>query len=151
MLFCSCREQGLLSRSAAQASYCSGFPCFGGWTLGCAGLIAVVQLSCSVASRHVGSSKTRDRTYVYRIGRQILYHWATSEALESLLNVRFFPEDNDRWLTCIASLSRHQVTLLKEKPSSVQRQPFFLPERWGWKRLWSKNNKSQAIFCYTKE
>ena len=74
MLFCGYSEQVLLSGSAAQASYCSAFPCFGGWTLGCAGLIAVVQLSCSVAPRHVGSSKTRDPSYVYHIGRQILYH-----------------------------------------------------------------------------
>ena len=39
------------------------------------------QLWCKgvVAPRHVGSSKTRDRTYVPCIGRQILNHWATRE------------------------------------------------------------------------
>ena len=33
-----------------------------------------------VAPRHVGSSKTEDRTCVPCIGRWILYHWATREA-----------------------------------------------------------------------
>ena len=124
MLFCNCSEQGPLSRSAAWASYYSGFPCFGGWALGCAGSVALVQLSHLVAPRHVASFGIRDRTQVYHTGREILYHWATSEALESLLNVGLFSEDNDCWLTCIASLSRHQLTLLKEKPSSVKGNHF---------------------------
>ena len=34
-----------------------------------------------VAPQHVGSSQTRDRTHVCCIDRQILYHWATREAL----------------------------------------------------------------------
>ena len=34
--------------------------------------------------QHVGSSQTRDRMYVCCIGRWILYHWATKEALVSL-------------------------------------------------------------------
>ena len=34
-----------------------------------------------VAPQHVGSSQTRDRTRVCCIDRQILYHWATREAL----------------------------------------------------------------------
>ena len=36
----------------------------------------------SVAPRHVGSSRTRDWTRVSCIGRQILYHWATTESLK---------------------------------------------------------------------
>ena len=34
-----------------------------------------------VAPQHVGSSQTRDQTLVSCIGKQILYHWATREAL----------------------------------------------------------------------
>ena len=39
------------------------------------------QLGCTrlVASRHVGSSKTRDRTGVPCVARQILNHWTTRE------------------------------------------------------------------------
>ena len=32
-----------------------------------------------VTSWHVGSSRTRDWTHIYFIGRHILYHWATRE------------------------------------------------------------------------
>ena len=42
-----------------------------------------------VAPRHVGSSRTRDRTCVPCIGRQILNHCATREALNKLfLNLK---------------------------------------------------------------
>ena len=37
-----------------------------------------------VAPRHVGSSWTRDQTHVPCIGRWILHHWATREALVNL-------------------------------------------------------------------
>ena len=41
-----------------------------------------------VALQHVGSSQTRDQTRVSCISRQILYHWATWEALPpSLLSL----------------------------------------------------------------
>ena len=39
----------------------------------------------SVALQHVGSSQTRDQTHVSYIGRQILYPWATREALDHFL------------------------------------------------------------------
>ena len=41
------------------------------------------QLCCMglVASRHVGSSQIRDWTHVACVGRGILHHWATREAL----------------------------------------------------------------------
>ena len=51
-----------------------------GATLSCMGLVA----SWHVAPWHVGSSWTRDRTCVSCIGRWILYHRATREALSSL-------------------------------------------------------------------
>ena len=40
------------------------------------------------APRHVGSSRTRDRTRVPCIGRQTLNHCATREALGSLFKVK---------------------------------------------------------------
>ena len=39
-----------------------------------------------VAPRHVGSSQTRARTHVPRIGRQILNHCATREALGKIFS-----------------------------------------------------------------
>ena len=38
-----------------------------------------------VAPQHVGSSQTRDQTLVSCLGKQILYHWATREALGTSL------------------------------------------------------------------
>ena len=36
------------------------------------------------AVQYVGSSQTRDQTHVFCIGRWVLYHWATREALPKL-------------------------------------------------------------------
>ena len=44
-----------------------------------------------VAPRHVGSSQTRARTRVPRIGRQTLNHCATREAPMSYFYLSFFP------------------------------------------------------------
>ena len=38
-----------------------------------------------VAPRHVGSSRTRDRTGVPCIGKWILNHWTTREVLKSII------------------------------------------------------------------
>ena len=46
-----------------------------------------------VAPRHVGSSRTRARTHVPCIGRRVLNHCATREALE------IFPKRKCRWPT----------------------------------------------------
>ena len=43
-----------------------------------------------VTSRHVGSCRIRDQTHVSCLGRQILYHWATREALNALLTYNIF-------------------------------------------------------------
>ena len=57
------------------------------WALGHSGFsscsIRAQQLWCtgSADPQHVGSSWIRDRTHVSCIGRQILYHWTTREAL----------------------------------------------------------------------
>ena len=44
-----------------------------------------------VAAWFVGSSRTRDQTWVSCVGRWILYHWAIKEALKIMLIFFFFP------------------------------------------------------------
>ena len=84
---------------AAWASHCSGFSCCGARALGTrVSVVAASELSscgsralehrlssCStrdvIAPQHVGSSQTRDRTHVPCIGRRILNHCTTREAL----------------------------------------------------------------------
>ena len=74
-----------------RASCCSTFSCCGAWALGCTGFSSCgfwalehrfsscgAGLSCSVAH---GILPNRDWTHVCCIGRWILYHWATREAL----------------------------------------------------------------------
>ena len=73
LAFSSRSKQELLSNCSAWASHCSGFSCCGAqaqqlWVMGL------------VASQHVKSSQTRDKTHVPRIGRRILNHWITREA-----------------------------------------------------------------------
>ena len=51
----------------------------GGWAQ------ELCSLKSLVAPRHVGSSKTKEETHVSWIGRQILYHRATREALKYCL------------------------------------------------------------------
>ena len=57
--------------------------CYWAWALSHCGVGATVQLQCAglVALRQVGSSWTRDRTYVLSIGRQILKHRSPSSNL----------------------------------------------------------------------
>ena len=96
-LFSSFKEWGLLSSCGVKASHCGGFSCCGAGVWGTqASVVAAHSLShcgsrlertgsvvvtyglgCPAAcgifqDQHVGSSWTRDRTYVSRIGRQIL-------------------------------------------------------------------------------
>ena len=95
--FSSCGKWGLLSSCGAWASHCGGFSGCGARFLGCVSfrncsswaqqlrLMAprarAQQLWCSglAAPRHVGSSRSRDRTCVSWIGRQILSHWTTRQ------------------------------------------------------------------------
>ena len=82
-------EQGLLSSCGARASHCCGFSCCRAWAVGHVGFRSCSSWalehklsSCSsVAPLHVGSSQIKYRTCVSWIGRKILYHWATREAL----------------------------------------------------------------------
>ena len=91
-LFSSCGERGSLWSwcsgfsglwlpwGRAQALGLAGFRSCGPPRLQSAGAVVVAPgLSCSAA---LGSSQNRDRTCVSCIGRQILYHWATREALK---------------------------------------------------------------------
>ena len=48
--------------------------------------LSELWLTGLVAPRHVGSSQTRARTHVPCIGRQILNHCTTREALELIFN-----------------------------------------------------------------
>ena len=91
LVFSSCSEQGLLCSLSAQASHCSGFSCCGVWGLGMWALESWLSSwhRGLAVSQHVGSSGTRDRTRVPCIGRQILHHWATKEALKHILRQCF--------------------------------------------------------------
>ena len=84
---------GATLRCSARTSHCSDFFCCGVQALGTRASVVVAcgLSSCDiqaqqlwrmglVAPRHVGSSRTRDRTRVPCIGRQILNHCAIREA-----------------------------------------------------------------------
>ena len=92
---CCCTEFSLVVASRGSlhcgvwASHCSGLSCCGARALGrgsfssCGLKVLEHRLgSCTglAALLHVGSSQIRDRTCVFYIGRQILYHWTTREA-----------------------------------------------------------------------
>ena len=96
-------EVGATLRCGARASHHGGFSCCGAWALECAGFSRCgawtqqLWLTGSraqaqqlwrtglVAPRHVGSSQTRARTRVPCIGRRILNHCASREALQMCL------------------------------------------------------------------
>ena len=79
-LFSRCGEQGLLSSCGAQASHFNGFSC-GAQALGRLGFS-----SCGYGLSCPGmwglSSRTRGRILFPCIGRRILNHWTTREALQ---------------------------------------------------------------------
>jgi len=81
-------RQGLLSRCGVEASHMVASNC-GAWALGhvgcssCSPQARSLQHMGLVTLRHVGSSQTRDRTHVPWVGRPILNHWATREALSN--------------------------------------------------------------------
>ena len=54
-----------------------------------------------VALWHVGSSWTRDRTYVPSLGRQILNRWTTREGLTKLLLTYVFISSMDKMLVIV--------------------------------------------------
>ena len=83
LVLCYCENFSLLAVSGAAlscdtwASHYSGFSCCGAQPLECIG----VKLWCMglVATRHVGSSRSRNWTCVPWIGRRLLNHWTTRE------------------------------------------------------------------------
>ena len=102
-LFSSCGERGLLSSSGVRASHCRDFSrgcspvpgCVGSrrrsaqaqrWQLpGCRAQAQQLWHRGLAAPEPVGSSRIRDQTHVSCIGRWILYHQATKEALGTFL------------------------------------------------------------------
>ena len=72
--FSCCGKQGLLSGSSTRACHCSGLSC-------CRAQALELGLLGLIVPRLVGSSQIRNQTCVSCVGRQILYHWATREAL----------------------------------------------------------------------
>ena len=86
------------------AFHCGDSSCCGTQALGHVGSVAVAPASRAqahywVAPRHVGSSWIREPARVSCIGRWVLYHWATREALHWLF---FFPL---HWLLFTKALS----------------------------------------------
>ena len=75
----SFHKWGLLSSCRVQASHCGGFSCCRARALGM--WVSVVELKGLVAPCHVGPSWTRDQTCILYIGRPVLNHWTTREAL----------------------------------------------------------------------
>ena len=90
-LFSSCSEPGAaLYNGSLWACRCGWWPLCRAWNPGCLGLSSFklwntdsVWQTGLVAPWHGGSSQTRAQTHVSCIGRQILYHWATREALQT--------------------------------------------------------------------
>ena len=86
-LFSSWDERGLISSCSSQAVHYRGFSCCRARALGHSGFSSCDpwalehRLSSLAALWQVGSSQTRDPIRVSCIGRQILFHWATREAL----------------------------------------------------------------------
>ena len=75
----------LFSSCGAWASHCGGFSCFGAqalklWLVDSVVVARRLWSTSLVAPWHMGSSRIRDRTRVFLIGRQIIYHWVTMEA-----------------------------------------------------------------------
>ena len=73
--FSSCSEREPCSSCAVQTSHCGGISCCRVWALGTQASVVLMH----VAPWHVGTSRTRDRTHVPCIGRQIPNHWTTRE------------------------------------------------------------------------
>ena len=101
--FLQCGEQGLLPSCGAQASHCGGFSrCGARASVAAARGLCIcshqalehrlssfgAQAGCSKIRRVCGS---RDWTFVSCIGRQILYHWVTREALIIFYYLKYFP------------------------------------------------------------
>ena len=97
-LFSNCKGHGLLSGYSVRAANCSGFSCrdrlqstqasvaAASGLSSTGSVVAQYELSCPW---HMGSSQTKDWTHVSCTGRQMLYHWATREAPNSIFETNF--------------------------------------------------------------
>ena len=80
------------SSCSVQASHCSGFSCCRAQALehtdfsNCSSWAQQLRHMGLLAPQHEGSFQTRDQTHVSFIGRQILHHRATREALLFIFN-----------------------------------------------------------------
>ena len=94
------RRAGATLRCGTRASHCGGFSCRGSralgmraqqlWLMGSRAQAQQLWHTDLVAPWHVGSSQTRDRTWVPCIGRRILNHCATGEVPYIYIFFRFF-------------------------------------------------------------
>ena len=82
------RQAGATPHRGARASHCRGLSCCGAQAPDAQA--QQLWLTGPVAPRHVGSSQTRARTRVPCIGRQILNHCATREALFTLYSILIY-------------------------------------------------------------
>ena len=82
--FLHLRQVGATLHRGARASHYRGLSCCGAQAPDAQA--QQLWLTCLAAPRHVGSSQTRARTRVPCIGRQILNHCATWEALSCLFD-----------------------------------------------------------------
>ena len=93
--FLQLRREVATLRCGASASHCGGFSCCGAglqacglqqvWLTGSRAQAQQLWHTGLAAPRHVGSSRTRDRTCVPCIGRQILNHCTTREVLTLII------------------------------------------------------------------
>ena len=84
--FLQLRQVGATLHHGARASHHRGLSCCGAQAPDAQ--TQQLWLTGLVAPRHVGSSQTRARTRIPCIGRQILNHCATREALDFILQAR---------------------------------------------------------------
>ena len=121
-LFSNCKGHGLLSGYSVRAANCSGFSCrdrlqstqasvaAASGLSSTGSVVAQYELSCPW---HMGSSQTKDWTHVSCTGRQMLYHWATREAPNSIFETNFIlmpkpDKDNTRKRKLQVSIPQHR-------------------------------------------
>ena len=83
-----------------------------------------LQRTGLVVPQHVGSSQTRDQTHVSCIGRQILYHWATREALHGQPYITSHSQGNGPAITFAIECNNQgsDSLIVSTDPSQDQRE-----------------------------
>ena len=112
--FLQLRQAGATLHRGAWAFHCRGLSCCGAQAPDAQA--KQLWLTGLVALRYVGSSQTRTRTRVPRIGRQILNHCATREApRKSYLNTQLTLLNLEEILQDPNTRSRQESSLLKQR------------------------------------